>query len=150
MELTSLLAAARAQGPVFWAATGAIALGLTLLLVAVLHRLPRPRRRRRTRTETGPPASSPAASAPEVAAAAQARTAYQDAPAAPRGVLASPGLDHDPAERSLALLLRRLQSAGDRLEELAGSVPAADLAAPQSGLKDAAPDVEYVFRACGP
>ena len=149
MELTSLLASARAQGPIFWAASGAIALGLTLLLVAILHRLPRPRRR----PATSQAPSSPAAVAPAPAAAAsaaQARAAYQEPSVPGRPGSPAAGLDQDPAERSLALLLRRLQGAGDRLEELASEARVPEPATSRSGLKDPAPDVEYVFRACGP
>ena len=51
---------------------------------------------------------------------------------------------------SLALLLRRLQSAGDRLEEIARDA-AGEIPTPgESVLKEDLQDVEYVFRASGP
>jgi len=149
VELTSLIAAARDQGPVVWAAVAAIALGLTLILVALWQR--RPRRQ----AATPPP---PAVAAPTTAAATAAADAYAAAaPAAgdPAAGFARPAAARfaDPdelAEQSLALMLRRLQAAGDRLEELAADLGHETAARGESVLKDTLQDVEYVFKACGP
>jgi hypothetical protein len=46
--------------------------------------------------------------------------------------------------------LRRLQSAGDQLEEVAGDLRGADRPGDQSVLKEPSAAVEYVFRASGP
>ena len=52
-------------------------------------------------------------------------------------------------EPSLPLLLRRLQAAGDRLEEIAGDLDAAASAPDEYALKERARGVEYVFKARG-
>ena len=52
----------------------------------------------------------------------------------------------EPPSPSLALLLRRLQQAGDRLEEVSRTLTDED----PEPLKAAEADVEYVFKACSP
>ena len=143
MEPSSLLELARSQGPVFWVAAVAIALGTTLLVMALAQFL-------RSRLAAGrggiDPARStppPAASAADVYVPTTPPVAMESAPRLPAG----PPLGDD---HSLALLLRRLQSAGDRLEEVAGDLWHDEPGRNESALKDPLGDVEYVFRASGP
>jgi hypothetical protein len=159
VDLESLLTSARAQGPVFWAATAAIALGLTLLLVALLHRAWRAARGRTSGATVAPaqamatatePADDPAASVAAAIAAATDAYAGAGAPPAAAGPAPLSSPDDELADQSLALLLRRLQAAGDRLEQIAGDLQDTAGPARDSLLKDAADEVEYVFKACGP
>ncbi len=140
------------QTSVFWLATGAIALGLTLMLVAAGFALKR--RFARARQPHRPGAL--AALAAYRAAGKAAPTAAEPAPAHPTPPLAArgslgPRVAPIPAADlpSLALLLRRLHSAGDRLEDVARDL-AGDLEdMPEPALKVAPVEVEYVFKACG-
>jgi len=134
MDLHTVLETAAAQGTVFWFAGAAIAAGTALLVVAlVLLGRRRPRR-----------AATPARSSMVIPAAVAPVTggSYQ-----PARRVASPA---GPEEPSLALLLRRLQAAGDRLEGIAGELAATVAPGSESGLKATLPDVEYVFKATGP
>lgn len=143
MDWNSIVELAGRQGMVFWIASAAISLGLTLLAAALVQGLRQKRRALRPRSAdaaTSAPAPVPAApqraqdaaSAPATAAAAAAYRAVE-----PRGE----------DDGSLALLLRRLQSAGDRLEEVATDLEAATVGVGISGLKSSLQDVEYVFKA---
>jgi hypothetical protein len=152
MELTSIIDLASTQGAVFWAGAVAVALGATLLVVAVAQQLgriaaTRLATRRGATTGTNTPGASgeadtytpsmppkPAVEAEEEAVAASIVEAVEDLP---------------PADQSLALLLRRLQSAGDRLEEISRDIVVA-VDTDETGLKEPVEDVEYVFKACSP
>ncbi|MEZ4388739.1 MAG: hypothetical protein R3D98_14445 [Candidatus Krumholzibacteriia bacterium] len=141
MDWHSITGLAQGQGTVFWAAGAAVSLGLTLLVVALGQALRQQLRRGRARARVASPpetAVTPPARLPDAMAAyaASSRTA------------AAPG-DPDREEGSLALLLRRLQQAGDRLEEIAGDLDVAESQAAASSLKSDLQDVEYVFRASG-
>lgn len=137
MDLNSITTLAQGQGTVFWVATAAVSLGLTLLTVAVMHALVQRVARRR-----GAAAMAPAHAAPIPAAPPQVAAAYatQQAP---------PATLPDDDDSSLALMLRRLQQAGDRLEEIAGDREAMLGHGHASALKSGFQDVEYVFRASG-
>ena len=152
MDLDSLSQLARTQGPIFWAATVSIALGATLLVVALVQHL-----RRRLERASRLQVVVPAASVPPAATDRTAAAADVYRPAAPSLAGPIPAADTARAggatgmgEQSLALLLRRLQAAGDHLEELAGDLVGENPLGAESGLKDATQDVEYVFRASGP
>ncbi len=122
--------------PLVWIAAATIALGTACLVGALLQygRLRRAAPRRQTPV---PPTAAP------VAAVAPDGDLYR-----PVGVTrAAPAADLDAP--SLALLLRRLRAAGDRLETVATDLDNLDLLAPESFLKEARPEVEYVFRASG-
>ena len=148
MELTSIIEMARTQGTVFWAGAVAVALGATLLVVAVAQQLGRIAAARLAarrpggvadvadETDTYTP-SMPPQPAADVEATLDAVAAVTREAEQPH------------AEQSLALLLRRLQSAGDRLEEISRDV-AMPADADQTALKDTLEDVEYVFKACSP
>ena len=142
MDPSSLQELARSQEPVFWVAAAAIALGVTLLVAALTQFL-------RRRLGARPAPATPPVTAPDPIAAADIYVPTQRlvAPefAAPEPPDQARGGDH-----SLALLLRRLQSAGDRLEEVAGDLGFDESSRDEFGLKEPLRDVEYVFRASGP
>lgn len=137
MDWNGITTLAQGQGTVFWVATAAVSLGLTLLVVALLHAVvQRAARRRAAAAMTSAPA------APIPTAASQVAAAY----AAEQAPLATPPEDES---SSLVLMLRRLQQAGDRLEEIAGDREATLGHGHTSALKSGFQDVEYVFRASG-
>ncbi len=135
MQLGDLFHQLAARETLFWVAAGALALGAACLaaaLILVVRRLGRGVRRLR--------GSPPAATAPRVPAILAVERYAAPTPAA------APDTGEEP---SLALLLRRLQSVGDRLEVVAGDLEAMRADGEESGLKDALPGVEYVYRASG-
>ncbi len=149
MDFTGITQLARSQGPVFWIATAAIALGATLLVVALVQQLRRVLAARRALM----PATADPTPALAVAANDPAPDVYQ--PSQPPLSATSPAsrpetLAADSSgDLSLALMLRRLQSAGDRLEEIVGDLQGEKPLADDSDLKEDLPEVEYVFRASG-
>jgi hypothetical protein len=149
MDLSSLGQLARTQGPLFWTAVTAIALGATLLVVALVQML---RASRAARVGPGRAGATP--DSPGAAAAVGTGVDRLDGADPARGATephpAREEIAVDPADRSLALLLRRLQAAGDRLEELAGDLEEPPAARQESALKEGFRDVEYVFKASGP
>jgi hypothetical protein len=147
MDFQNLLELARGQGLVFWAATGAIALGATLLVVALTQYLRRSLGRGVRRVVVAPPVSSAPPAPPVAVEVARAAAAYEPSTRAPLAALSPTDEAEEP---SLALLLRRLQTAGDRLEEIAGEVQAHRRQGSESTLKEDLQAVEYVFKACGP
>ena len=143
MDPSSLQELARSQGPVFWVAAAAIALGVTLLVVALVQLL-----RRRLNARLAGDESAPR-STPNLAPTADIYVPTQPL-VKPEFTTPEPAVQPVGGEQSLALLLRRLQSAGDRLEEVAGDLRHDESNRDESGLKEPHLDVEYVFRASGP
>ncbi len=136
MDWNNLTSLAEGQGTVFWVGTVAVSLGLTLLVTALVQALRQTTRRRATAAAplpTPPPA--------ETLPSRDAIQAYAASDPPRPAVSAGDG--------SVALLLRRLQQAGDRLEEIAGDLDASAAFEAVSGLKSGTQDVEYVFRASG-
>lgn len=128
----------RTQGPVFWGAAAAVALGATLLLMTVYaflrqtigRRGGRPRLRKRR------------ASAAPAAALTVDETGYRFAGGNAGPAVrppAGPTLDPD-------RLWARLRAAGDRLEACRDGMGPQGAAAWESPLKAGPPAVEYVFR----
>ena len=143
MDPSSLQEMARSQGPVFWVAAVAIALGVTLLVMALTQLLSRRLNARLTGDEPAPRSAPATAPAADIYVPTQPLVTSEFT----TPVRAVQPVDGD---HSLALLLRRLQSAGDRLEEVAGDLWHDESNRDESGLKEAQLDVEYVFRASGP
>jgi hypothetical protein len=137
MDWNSITTLAQGQGTVFWVATAAVSLGLTLLVVALMHALVQKASRRPARAPMTPVQATPIQAAPPQAAAAYATQ------------LDPPATLPDEDDSSLVLMLRRLQQAGDRLEEIAGDREAILGHGHTSALKSGFQDVEYVFRASG-
>jgi hypothetical protein len=134
MDWNNLTSLAEGQGTVFWVATVAVSLGLTMLVTALVQALRQATRRRATSAAPTPPPA-------EVRPAREAVQAYAASDPPPPAAA--------PEDSSVALLLRRLQQAGDRLEEIAGDLDASAAFDAVSGLKSEPLDVEYVFRASG-
>ena len=156
MDWQTMIEAARGQGPGFWLAAGAVALGATLLLVSLAMGLKRVLAGRRAAAPTLPPTTAPDVALATAATdqAVEAYAAGQASAAADAEVPPSmPPTAGSAGNDSLALLLRRLQSAGDRLEQIAEDLTPDQLAsgdgAAGSGLKSEFQEVEYVFRASG-
>jgi hypothetical protein len=150
MDWQGIAGSAGQQNAIFWGGAAAVALGFTLLVATLATRL-----RRRLRR----PFAMPRIPARQAAVAYQAAGTSQAA-ADPQGADASVSAlalaarvlaeNAPPPAPSLAILLRRLQLAGDRLEEVAQAIAEDDEAAADMGLKEDALDVEYVFKACSP
>jgi hypothetical protein len=130
------------QGPVFWTACAAVALGLAMIVGAAVAQA------RRLRSVRPLPADSPEAkSSPreETPAAEEGTCAALPAVAAPRV---------DPARRRLTDLLERLDRVAASIESLdpaewTASPGESPESAGETPLKDPADGVEYVFRAAG-
>lgn len=116
------------QDPVFWAATAAVAAGLTILVVTAFLYV---RRYRATRARRARPRPVPAASA---------------RPAAMNPPLAQAAVSQADTEADRALLLARLKDTAAGLEALRDELRARRLPATNSTLKNPAPEVEYLFR----
>jgi hypothetical protein len=156
MDWQTMIEAARGQGPGFWMAAGAVALGATLLLVSLAMGLKRVLAGRSAATPTMPAQATADADVATAATdqaveayAAQQGSAVADVAVKPTMPPTAGAAGND----SLALLLRRLQSAGDRLEQIAEDLTPDQLAsgdgAAGSALKSEFQEVEYVFRASG-
>lgn len=141
MDWNSIASTAQQQGAIFWVAAAAVALGVTLLVVAVGQALLRAGRRTIVPTPAEEPEPAPATAGPTTVevASSDARAVEND-----RDTYQVVAEDH-----SLALLLRRLQQAGDRLEEMAQDLDVQPALDPGSSLKSEPELVEYVFRASG-
>ncbi len=145
MDFSSISELARSQGPVFWVATVAIALGATLLVVALVQLLRRVLAAKRdVRIVMPDPVVQVVDNEPDTY-----KPTLPVTTPAPRAAAPAPAYEES-GDYSLALMLRRLQSAGDRLEEIAGDLKVQNPLADDSGLKEDLQDVEYVFRASGP
>lgn len=141
MDWNSITTHAQAQGTVFWVASAAVSVGLTLLVVALVQAA----RQRLGRSQRQAGATTPTVAAVAPVTARQATAAYAEH-AGPEDIEAPapPSIDEDGA---LVMMLRRLQQAGDRLEEIAADRESAPSMASASALKSGFQDVEYVFRA---
>lgn len=152
MDWQGILGSAGQQNAIFWGGAAAVALGLTMLLATVATRL-------RRRLHWRRPFALPRIPARQAAGAYQAAAATGVAPVPAVADAAAAGLAIAarilaeaaiPPAPSLAILLRRLQLAGDRLEEVARCVSDDVDDFEDADLKDDALEVEYVFKACGP
>jgi len=152
MDLTNILELAQDQGLIFWGAAAAIALGATLLVVALaqqVRRLIAGRLQRNVGRAIPAMVTPPIQEAGDIATHASVQNTENDVYTPTAASLASrpTAVGEEP---SLALLLRRLQSAGDRLEEIAGEIRTSRGDEGETILKDDLQEVEYVFKACAP
>ncbi len=150
MDWQDLLGRATQQNALFWGGAAAVALGFALLAVTLFARVRQNLRR---------PFALPRIPARQAAVAFQASGATSPAAALPYAGDAAAGLDLEaralaetpvPPAPSLAILLRRLQLAGDRLEEVARAAAEDDDSHDDTSLKGDLLEVEYVFKACAP
>jgi hypothetical protein len=129
-----------AQGPLFWAACGSVALGVAMIAAASVAQARRLGKRSATRE------AAPADPAPEAPAAVS--VAVESRP-----VAAPQPAGQDPTRRRLADLLDRLERVAATLESLEpggrGPAPSETTSAGESSLKEPGGGVEYVFRAAG-
>jgi hypothetical protein len=125
------------QGIMFWSATLAVALGLTLILTAGMIHFRRVRSR--SRTPIGNPQVMPE---PVFDHAKVAERAKSD-PALEKAAAVSAGPNH----REWSLLLARLRYAADRLEEFERLRPECPARSHESPLKESRNGVDYLFRA---
>ena len=142
MDLAATINSIAARGAIFWAATGSVALGGTLILVAVVAHL---RGLNRKRTHRPVPAAVP------VSAPALEPEPAEDKPATP-GFVVDPTLVGSPTvdptdDREMRQLLARLRSAADTLEEYRRRSGEKSAPPPESPLKETVSPVDYVFRA---
>ena len=142
MDLASTIEIIAAKGAMFWAATGSVALGGTLILVALVAQL-RHLRRRTARNPVSPMVQETTA-AEEPAPQASAPSVEVRAKDVPLPV-ENPNAAADLAE--LRALAARLRSAADRLEEFRRSREQVSGQGDESPLKETASGVDYVFRA---
>lgn len=143
MELTSIMESIAAQGAMFWAATGSVALGSTLILVALVAQLNRLRNR-------GPRPATPAKAA--AAATGKKSSAKEENPrveSLERRVLSpSTAPAAEMADiRELKGLAARLRTAADKLEDFRRQNGLEPALPAESPLKETLSPVDYVFRA---
>lgn len=141
MELASIWEEVAGQGLMFWAATGAVALGLTLIMAAGVSQV------KRNRSKAGGPGRvvshvEPAISgrAPEVRQEPEVKEqSRQNQPFPAAGI-------KQENSREMRLLLARLRSAADKLEDFRHSERELSGRAGESSLKDSRNGVDYLFR----
>lgn len=142
MDLANILENIAAQGSMFWVATGSVALGVTLILVALVTQLNRLRNRKSLQVgrELLRPPAEPSRPAPEeIIQAPPPDIENFSAPAETASV---------PADaRELTHLVARLRAAGDKLENFQRQNLPEPAQATESPLKEASSAVDYVFRA---
>jgi hypothetical protein len=136
MDFSSLMDQLTARQSLFWVATLLLALGSACLAASLLMVIRKVRssaqeRRADVQGEAAVSGSSENRAAPDI----------------PAGILDRPALRGE--EPSLAILLRRLQTAGDRLEDIAGDLEVLTAQPDESNLKHGLPGVDYVFKAKG-
>jgi hypothetical protein len=142
MYLTSTMESIAAQGAMFWAATGSVALGGTLILVALVAQLNRLRNRRSRLAGTAEVASRTIGKKPSAEEESKVESVERE--------ILSPS-SSPTAEmadiRELRGLASRLRAAADKLEDHRrqnGHEPALPAESP---LKETVDPVDYVFRA---
>jgi len=168
MDLTSMWNSIADQGLMFWSATGAVALGTTLIFSAGILHL-RKWRHRPSGKESSVPAANPGAEPFAEIAAEYAAGQAAEHNTEPVPVMAAP----DPAEtlprrkmtaeipkspsrsafasekansREMFLLLARLRSAADQLEDYRRAHGENPGPAGESPLKESLDGVDYLFR----
>lgn len=163
MNWDGILGSAGQQNAIFWGGAAAVALGGALLVATLVARvrdrlrrplaLPRfPANRAAAAYGAASAATPPPIGRPSASHLSGAPPAAP--PADPEGVVLAAAAHalaatSSPPAPSLAILLRRLQLAGDRLEEVARGLDADDRD-PDEALAATAEEVEYVFKACSP
>jgi len=142
MELASVLKSIADQGIMFWSATGAVALGVTLIIAAGIIQVRRLRRRSGRRVSPIPEARIEAVhKSPNQAILPEKSREYgkiSEAPAPWPEELDSQEMD---------LLLARLRSAADQLEKYQCATCQNPVSRAESPLKDTSGGVDYLFRA---
>jgi len=133
------------QGTLFWAASGSVALGATLILAAAVAQVRILKARRiagKTLTQT---------EEPEVRAqpdfSAEPETVTATAPSAGDSLTRATPETTEPDAQEWRHLLRRLRSANDSLEDFRRRNGPNPHPASESPLKETLGEVEYVFRA---
>lgn len=137
------------MGPVFWVAATACALGISLLVVAVLTQmrnlnLKLPRFRSKTqRRPLAEVSANPATQAPTAPAITMTDSGYSAATAAGPAQVPAPVQGLSPDTIALA---GRLKKAADTLEEIKQHLRSENMGPGFSGLKEAPTGVEYLFK----
>jgi hypothetical protein len=126
------------QGTLFWLASGCVALGITLISAAAVGQFRRLRSGRpaSVQKEAGAPAARP-----DPAPALESNPAGEKVDSLPASVPASVDA------REMLLLLRRVRSAADKMEDFRRRNSTRPAEAAESPLKVASQGVDYVFRA---
>lgn len=145
MDLASTFQSIAARGAMFWAASGSVALGGTLILIAVVAQLKRLRGRKASRMPAAPKSQVARKRMPSemVAATETSLGAETQSP----NTVQAPELARisDPVE--LMDLTARLRSAADKLENFRRLPDTPALSPQESPLKESSSAVDYVFRA---
>lgn len=138
MDPASIFQAITEQGTLFWLASGSVALGITLIVAAAVGqvRLLRSRRAGAAIKEPAAPAALPVPTAvPESHFYAEEIPSLQNS------------IPDSVDEREMLLLLRRVRSAADKMEDFRRRKTGRPAEAAESPLKVASEGVDYVFRA---
>jgi hypothetical protein len=156
MDWTSMWNNVGDQGTLFWSATGAVALGMTLILCAGILHLQRWRHGSVVKKSSIPvtrsgaePAAKPATqdvSAPPVPNHAETndrRAATAEIPDFSAGTVSAERMAQS---SEMVLLLARLHSAADRLEDYRQKNRQNPVSTGESPLKESLDGVDYLFR----
>lgn len=142
MDLANIFENIAAQGAMFWVATGSVALGGTLILVALVAQLNRLRSRNSDQVshEILSPPVEPSEPSTEDLTQVQIPEIQNISPATEKA-------SQTDDSRELTLLVARLRAAGDILENFRRQNSPEPAQTTESPLKEADSAVDYVFRA---
>lgn len=148
MELASTWQTLADRGIMFWAATGAVALGVTLILAAGIVQFRRMRHRSQIQVPSIPEIDT------EASRGAQGAQEFSNPAITPEishkysmNSVAADSRSDTKDRQELHLLLARLRAAADRLEEYHHTACATPAVKGESPLKESSPGVDYLFRA---
>ena len=129
------------QGLMFWSATSAVALGFTLVVTAGFIHF------RRLRSRSGGPVPPARGALPEpVVISADIHLNQEMNENFPQDVLGFGSSSIEPDARQLRLLLARLRTAADQLEDFRHSRLSFPAESSESSLKESPEGVDYLFR----
>ena len=141
MDLASTWQNIAGNGFMFWSATGAVALGITLILASGFLQV------RRFRARAGHPVSPAPAERPEPATEVVDISSDREMEVESWNTTAEPGPgSEEQNSRELRFLLARLRSAADQLEDFRRIRREIPLDRAESSLKDSRAGVDYLFR----
>lgn len=142
MEMASFMGSIIAnQGFMFWSAAGAVALGCTLVLTSGFIHF------RRLRSRSGGPVLPTEIALPEPVIIPADIPLDQEMNEEPQKSAPEPvSRSNEPNTRQLRLLLSRLRTAADRLENFQHSSRTVPAKSAESPLKESTEGVDYLFR----
>ncbi len=144
MEFANTWESMAGQGLMFWSATGAVALGVALILSSIFIKVRRLRARAVRMTSTAP--ADRVMPIEKVESIAETPLDRENRGESRNTPAESQPRSEEPNNLELRLLLARLRSAVDRLEDFRGSDRGFPVESAESSLKASRDGVDYLFR----